>query len=269
MADPNQVNTVNPYFEMILPAVGIKKNLYLLILICSAAIIFIFTGKALFPELKDYEDSYIILLHGLGRTSISMKRLEWVLSDKGYDVINAGYPSTKFSIRHLANDHLDRIIKEHCAEPDRKIHFMTHSMGGIILRCYLQKHKLANIGRVIMFGPPNQGSEIADHFKNNFLYKFFMGPAGQEIGTGLNDIPCKLGPVDFELGVIAGNSTLNPYFSYIIPGPDDGKVSVKRAKISGMKDFLVVHTSHSFMIWRKKVIKQAIYFLENGMFYRQ
>lgn len=212
---------------------------------------------------------YVILLHGLGRTRMSMKRLESNLLRCGYEVINTSYPSTKLSIEQLANDHLDRIIRGQIKDPNQKVHFVTHSLGGIILRHYLNNHTINNLGRVVMLGPPNKGSEVADKLKGNYIYQKIYGPTGQELGTTSEDVPKFLGQVDFELGIIAGDRSFNPYFSYLIPGLDDGKVSVESAKVSGMKDFLVVHGSHTFIMQKKEVIDQTIYFLRNGRFYHR
>ncbi|EDN65388.1 conserved hypothetical protein [Beggiatoa sp. PS] len=143
-------------------------------------------------------------------------------------------------------------------------------MGGIITRFYLKENKIKNLGRVVMLSPPNQGSELTDSLKNNvnILFRFFTGPAGQQLGTEPSSIPNQLGPVNFELGVITGNATLNPLYSYLIPGEDDGKVSVERAKVKGMKDFLVVPHSHTFIMNSHEVREQIVYFLEYGQFRR-
>ena len=120
-----------------------------------------------------------------------------------------------------------------------------------------------------MLSPPNQGSEIADYFSRNIFFKLQMGPSGQQLGISKNGMPNSIGPADFELGIITGDKTLNPYFSKIIPGPDDGKVSVERAKLDGMSDFLVVHKDHMFIMQSKEVIEQVIFFLVNGRFWRE
>lgn len=207
----------------------------------------------------------VILLHGLGRTYKSMDTMEVKLTAKGYYVINIDYPSTKHTIETLAN-HLDDVIKNCCPDRTEKINFVTHSMGGIIVRYYLSKHSISNLGRVVMLSPPNRGSELVDTLKENFIFQESMGPAAQQLGTGNESLPLKLGPVNFEVGVITGDSTLNPLYSSIIPGEDDGKVSVENAKVEGMTDFLVVPNSHSFIMNSPEVIEQTAYFLEYGCF---
>jgi len=208
---------------------------------------------------------YVILLHGLGRTPLSMKRIEWTLQKQNYRVINAGYPSTRVSIEDAADQWLGDVLKNQIADPAAKIHFVAHSLGGIVLRQYLTNHEIPNLGRVVMLAPPNHGSELADRLRNNCLYRLATGPAGQQLGMSESGIPSQLGPVDFELGVIAGDRSLNPLFSSWISGPDDGKVSVRSVRIPGA-DFLLVHKSHTWMAWSANVNSAISEFLRTGRF---
>src|SRR6266550_5882203 len=122
---------------------------------------------------------YVVLVHGLGRTAWSMKRLDWTLTTKGYRVINASYPSTRLSIQDSDNAWLAGLLQERAFDRKAKIHFVTHSLGGIVLRQYLSEHQLENLGRVVMLAPPNHGSELADRFQHDYLYRRLTGPAGQ------------------------------------------------------------------------------------------
>jgi hypothetical protein len=208
----------------------------------------------------------VILLHGLGRTSRSMKKLEKSLSLQGYNVINLNYPSTKHPIEFLSEEILSKAIEQCQKRFPPRIHFVTHSLGGIIVRYYLNHHELSNLGRVVMLSPPNQGSELVDRLKKSFIYRKINGPAGQQLGTDKDSLPLNLGPVNFELGVITGNRSFNLLSSMIIPGPDDGSVSVERAKVAGMKDYIVLPHSHTFIAKSKDAIEQVIYFLKHGIF---
>ncbi len=208
----------------------------------------------------------VVLLHGLGRSDLSMLRLERALTARGYAVFNVGYPSTQHSIEQLAENELGPALAACCAEPGGRTHFVTHSMGGIVLRYYLDKQKLDSLGRVVMLSPPNRGSELADWVSESPLLGKLLGPSLGQLGKGPESVPVQLGPVDYELGVIAGNRTLNPVFSRIIPGPDDGKVSVESALVQGMVDFLVVPHSHTYIMMSDEVIEQVIHFLEQGRF---
>jgi len=227
-----------------------------LILICES------NERKINPE----EGAYVFLLHGFGRTNRSMDKLENHISDYGYIVINVNYPSTKYPIEYLADEILNDVIQRNIKNPKLKIHFVTHSMGSIVVRYYLKYHKMPNLGRVVMLSPPNQGTELVDFFKDSFFFKIFDWPAGRQLGTGEDSVPINLGPVDFELGIITGNKSFNPFYSTILAGPDDGIVTVERAKVEGMSDFIVLPHSHTFIILNNEVIEQVIHFLEHGRF---
>jgi pimeloyl-ACP methyl ester carboxylesterase len=218
------------------------------------------------PRAPEEAQELVVLIHGLGRTDLSMLRLEAELTERGYAVVNIDYPSTQHSIERLAMEDLPPQIERCCRDTEKKVHFVTHSMGGIVLRYYLAEHEMSNLGRVVMLSPPNQGSEIADWVAENEILQRILGPSAEQLGTGPESIPNQLGPVDFELGIIAGNRTLNPIFSQMIPGADDGKVSVERAKVEGMNDFLVVPHSHTYIMMSDDVIEQVAYFLAHGEF---
>lgn len=206
----------------------------------------------------------VVLLHGLGRTAWSLKRLEWSLRDAGYHVVNLNYPSQELPIERLAEEKLAPLLRTLWLEPGTKVHFVTHSMGGIVLRCYLQKHSLSQLGRIVMIAPPNAGSEVTDHLLKTWAYRTVNGPAGQQLGT--DGLPTRLGPAPGETGVIAGTYSFNPLFSSWMPGPNDGKVSVASAQLEGMTDFLTVPYSHTWLMWRAPVIQQIIGFLRTGRF---
>ncbi len=208
----------------------------------------------------------VIVLHGLGRTKNSMNRIEKSLVKDNYTVWNKSYPSTSENIEKLSIEHIEKglaFCKEIKADT---IHFVTHSLGGIMVRYYLQEHKIDNLGKVVMLSPPNNGSEVADFLNDVYVYKLAMGPAGQQLGTDSKSLPKSMMPVDAKIGIITGNKTLDPWFSPLIPGADDGKVSVESAKLQEMSDFLVVGNSHAFIIRNTPVIDQIKYFLKHGIF---
>lgn len=218
------------------------------------------------PEAETKEQ--VVLLHGLGRTDLSMIRMESALREQGFEVVNVSYHSTRHSIEELAAGDLAPAVEACCSNPANVVHFVTHSMGGIVLRYYLEEHEVANLGRVVMLSPPNQGSEVADWVAENPMLERILGPSAGQLGTGPESVPSRLGPVDFELGIIAGDRSLNPLFSRMIPGSDDGKVSVEATKVEGMSDFLVVPHSHTYIMWSDAVIAQVLHFLEHGEFRR-
>ncbi len=214
-----------------------------------------------------YASECVVLLHGLVRSPHSMAKLEDTISAQGYSTVNIAYPSTKFPIEELAEDTIPKAL-ELCPK-ESKIHFVTHSLGGILVRQYLSNHTIENLGRVVMLGPPNKGSNIVNTIHWVPGYKFINGPAGIEIGADENSIPNMLGPVDFELGIIAGTHTVNPFLSLMLDKPNDGKVSVESSKIEGMADHIDLPVTHTFMMNNKTVIFQVIYFLEHGAFNKE
>jgi hypothetical protein len=208
----------------------------------------------------------VVLLHGLGRLSNSMSELETKLAPAGYSVSNIKYPSRSYPIDVLALDAIGRGLAQCRSEGPGEIHFITHSLGGILLRYYLLENTISELGRVVMLGPPNQGSEIVDGLLPLPGFGFIGGPAGVALGTGEGSIIDRLGPVEFDLGIIAGSTNINPLEFLFIAGPSDSIVSIESTKVRGMNAQMVLPVTHTFMMRNNEVIEQAIHYLKTGSF---
>ncbi|MDA0281350.1 MAG: alpha/beta hydrolase [Proteobacteria bacterium] len=208
----------------------------------------------------------VVLLHGLGRLSNSMSELETKLAPAGYSVANIKYPSRSHPIDELAVDAIGRGLTQCRSKGSGEIHFITHSLGGILLRYYLSQNTIPELGRVVMLGPPNQGSEIVDGLLPLPGFGFIGGPAGVALGTGEGSIIDSLGPVEFDLGVIAGSTNINPLEFLFIAGPSDSIVSIESTKVRGMNAHMVLPVTHTFMMRNNEVIEQAIHYLKTGSF---
>ena len=213
-----------------------------------------------------YAEECVVLLHGLMRSTGSRNKLEKLLKQDGYHTVNLGYPSRDYPIETLAPLAIEPALAECRNINAEKINFVTHSLGGILVREYVSKNNIPELNRVVMLGPPNQGSEAVDSLRDSPGFERLNGPAGEQLGTDRDSVPRRLGRVDFELGVIAGSNSINPILSQMVPGDDDGKVSIEATKVAGMTDFIVVPASHPFLLIEKPVLLQVTYFLKNGLF---
>ncbi|MFN3953438.1 MAG: esterase/lipase family protein [Pararhodobacter sp.] len=208
----------------------------------------------------------VVLLHGLSRTENSMLVMQETLEFHGYRVVNDGYPSNAAPIADLVA-HVGRAAAR-CGR--LRTHFVTHSMGGILVRAWLRNNRPVRMGRVVMLAPPNHGTEVVDNLAQfellPDLLDFLHGPAARELGTDPDSVPNRLPPVDYELGVIAGNRALSPLGPIMIEGANDGTVSVASTRVEGMTDHIVLPATHTMMMVNPIVLAEVLEFLRHGTF---
>ena len=214
------------------------------------------------------QGDYVVLLHGTLRTASCMNKIAEELDRVGFCVLNFNYPANKYDVETLAT-HLKHFVHGHCVSPTKKIHFVGHSLGAIVIRKYLEEYPSLKVGRVVMLAPPNHGSAMASAVKNNFFFKWLCGPALLEICSARSSYvnKCMSRKVRFDLGVIAANKSINPFSLWVLKEPNDGLVSVRSTKVGGMKDHIVVREGHISIVYSEYVIKQIKYFLLHGKFY--
>lgn len=210
-------------------------------------------------------DDRVVLLHGIASGAWTMRRLERAIGAAGYATLNLAYPSCTMSLAGLVEQVHGRIGQEGAG----RTHLVTYSMGGLLARAYVARYRPCRLGRVVMLAPPNGGSEVADLLVRNRLYRRIFGPAGSELTTAPSStLGQLLGEVDYPLGIIAGDRSVDPLGWLLIPGANDGRVSVQRTRIRGMTDHVTIHATHFAMMRNRTAIRQAIAFLDHGRFIR-
>jgi len=228
-------------------------------------------------KLPPMDGKAVVVLHGLGRSRSSMNAIcNYLRNNGGYRIVNVEYPTTQYNvanhaktIRRLVN-HLDGV---------EQINFIAHSMGNIVIRHYLgdleraeagelsaaDRRAMERFGRFVMLAPPNQGSQLAEIFANNLLFKQIAGDAGQELGRRWPEVEKRLAKPRFQFGIIAGGNGKQGY-NPILDGDNDGVISTDTAKLAGARDFIVVPSMHSFIMDKVQVQKYALNFLRHGSF---
>ena len=208
----------------------------------------------------------VVLLHGISRTSRSFRRMQTTAEAAGFATLNVGYDSRHKPLQALAED-IHPAIERFVDRTEGSVHFVGHSMGGLLARVYVGRYRPKRLGRVVMLGTPNGGSEIADHLKDFLPYRAWFGPAGQQLGT-IRDaaLGVILPPIDYPVGIIAGNRSVYPISSVFLPKPHDGRVSVENTKLDGMADHIVINAAHPWLPRNGMAIEQTIAFLRGGRF---
>ena len=240
----------------------LKKTLFTLSVILGA--VYLSLAFATWPGEKDFsKQEVVVLLHGLGRSNMAMWMLAGRLEDVGYDVQQIGYSSINTTTDEVIAD-ITKQIDDCCVNEKRTVHFVGHSLGGLLIRAYLQDKRLKQLGHTVLIGTPNKGTDIADQFKGNCLVELLV-PMATALGTDEKSLPKTLEAPYYPVGVIAGvyDSEINENY---LPGRDDSLVPVESTKLEGMSDFIEIASGHSMMRYNEEVASQTIHFLKNGSF---
>lgn len=218
-----------------------------------------------YSRLMESSTEIVVLLHGIGRTGWSMRPLERPLRAAGYVSLNLTYPSRHLPIEDLASFVGSRLDEAGVWSRYRKVHFVTHSMGGLIAAEYLRTISSEQLGRVVMIAPPNGGSEVADLLQGFAPYHLLFGPAGRQVTTTARRRALPF--PHYDLGIIAGTRGWPYLLGHLaLPRPHDGRVSVARTRHEGMRDHITVHATHTRIVAHPEVAPQVIAFLARGRF---
>lgn len=208
----------------------------------------------------------VVLLHGLARTSGSMNKLSNALNEAGWSTANVDYPSREHPIAVLAPAAVGQGVAACRSLGATKIDAVTHSLGGILMRHYLNQESIEEFNRLVMLGPPNHGSEVVDNLGDVPGFAAFNGPAGLELGTEASSVPNTLGPIPVDVGIVAGTTSINLVLSNFLPNPDDGKVSATSARLEGMCAMILIPVAHPFLMTDDAAIANVLEYLTHGKF---
>jgi pimeloyl-ACP methyl ester carboxylesterase len=212
----------------------------------------------------------VIVLHGLGRSRVATDAIcNYLKSQGGYTVFNVSYPSTQEGIADMARS-LARVVEN--LDGITEINFVAHSMGNIVIRHYMADQAAAGrrpdprIRRFVMLAPPNHGSLAALTFADNSVFRVVAGEAGQELGRDWAKLEAKLATPGCKFGIIAGGKGDNKGFNPLLPGDNDGTITVGTTRLEGAADFLVLPVMHTFIVRDAKALEYTLRFLEKGYF---
>ncbi len=211
-------------------------------------------------------DECVVLVHGLWRSGFAMRSIANNLETYGFHTISIDYPSTEAEIPELTQQHIPQGI-EHCkANGAKQIHFVTHSMGGILVRQYLQSNHLPQGSKVVMLSPPNQGSKLSEKFGESWWYQWAAGPAASSLTQKESGIINQLREVSEPVGIIAAYREWSLWPDSWLPQPNDGTIAVESMRLSEMDDFILMNSGHATMRYQDDIQRQIRHFLVNGYF---
>ena len=207
----------------------------------------------------------VVLIHGILRSSKSMSRVAAGLRRDGLQPELFDYPSTRVSLEESAV-YLRRVIDGFPPSVTR-ISFVVHSMGGLLVRQHLRDaggNVDPRLHRMVMIGTPNYGANLATMLEGTAAFQLLFGPAGAQLADHDTAPAAGLPTPAFEFAVIAGIRGTASGFNPLVPGDDDGTVSLASARLAGARDFLAVRGLHSSLMFQPSVVAAASRFIRTG-----
>ncbi|MCL6502562.1 MAG: alpha/beta hydrolase [Pirellulales bacterium] len=212
----------------------------------------------------------VIVTHGLFGTRRFLHRMEAYLAQHGdFEVLTWGYASTRGTIEDHA-EALAGVVR--ALEGVEEISFVAHSMGGLVVRCYLASGRQGElpdlrIRRLVMLGTPNQGSALARFWaERGGLFRLLAGPAAQQLSHKWEASAAGLAVPCCQFGILAGGRGDGFGWHHGIPGDDDGMVGVAETRLEGAADFRVLPLTHRTLMCDPEAMQCTLRFLEFGSF---
>lgn len=219
------------------------------------------------PPKHNQPTDTVVLIHGLMRSRRSMWMVGMWLKYRGYRVVSIGYPSMRMSIADTVAKYIEPRLARLKLEPGARVHFVTHSLGGIVFRAWAARRDAAfPMGRAVLLAPPNRGSEIMDELGQWRWVRWLLGPVSAELGTGAASTPNSLGPLPENTGIIMGNRDRMPFFRRLLNAESDGVVTIASAQGDGAAEFTLLPTDHTLIILQPAVIRAVHRFIRSGSF---
>jgi pimeloyl-ACP methyl ester carboxylesterase len=204
---------------------------------------------------------HVVLVHGLWMTGVSMRPLAAYLGRAGYTCSRPTYHSVTRGLRENAE-----MLARHCAALDAQtVHFVGHSLGGLVIMALFHEHPDQRPGRIVTVGTPHRGSEAARRLAARRWLRPLLGRGVVDLAHGRQLEWATPAPA---IGVIAGDHAMG-IGRVLVPGlaqPSDGTVSVGETRLAGARDHIVLPVSHTGMLFSSRVGDAVARFLRTGAF---
>ena len=236
------------------------------ILLLFIPMIICFAQQSTPPNEASSEKEFVFVLHGLAGSKLMISPLANRIEDAGFETLIIDYKTLGTSPEEIMVE-VSTKFEEAMPDTNYTVHFVGYSLGSIVIRAYLDRNKVSNLGRVVLIAPPNKGSPVADIFKDTWIIDLF-GETINSLGTDSTSFPNSIGDPYYPVGIIAGIGT-SSFNNFYLPGLDDGIVPLESTRLNNTTDMIVLDESHVWMKFKKIIANQTIEFLKNGKFERE